>query len=106
MPDSNPVEYTVDVRYGSGSLPAEPYAARSLPNCSHPGDATALVNSHATLAFGNQLRWFFNPKVDEPSLRAATVKCNWSWASNVPCPKNDRSYMLDSASIGGSRLAV
>src|SRR5690348_4839523 len=56
IPDSRLVEYTVDVRYGSGSLPAEPYATRSLPNCSQLGGERVFVNSHATLALGNQLR--------------------------------------------------
>src|SRR5207247_2895833 len=44
-----------EVRYGCGSCPASPNDPRSLPKLMNGGLKT-LVNVHAALAFGNQLR--------------------------------------------------
>jgi len=49
-----------------------------LPYDSHGLSPMALVNSHATLPFGNQLRRFVLPNVEEPVVRRAAERCSWS----------------------------
>ena len=74
MPPTMPLLNVSDVRYGSGSCPASPYATRALPYDSHDSSPIALVNCHAALPFGNQLLRFWRPNVEEPSFRTAAVR--------------------------------
>src|SRR5215208_3109281 len=75
IPPSNTVPLKiVAVRYGAGSCPASPYDTRSLPNVNQLGGVNAFVKFHATLPFGNQLRRFSGPNVDDPSFRIAAVR--------------------------------
>src|ERR1700756_3203620 len=75
---------------------------RALPYDSQDRSPIALVNSHAALAFGNQLRKFVTPNVEEPSLRTAAVRCNWLYMSNVACPSHPALWITCSASIGNA----
>src|SRR5690349_6598616 len=93
MPPTRPLVKVSDVRYGSGSWPASPYATRAFPYESHDCSPIAFVNSHATLPFGNQLRRFDDPNVEEPSLRSAAIRCSWFETSSPACPNHDASWI-------------
>ncbi len=105
-PSRAELEKICDVRYGWGSTPASPYAARSLPYESQRCSPISLVNSQATLPLGNQLRKFDCPNVDEPSLRTAAVRCTWLYMSNVPCPNQPAVCTTSSASMGSACVTV
>ena len=87
-------------------MPASPYATRALPYDSQERSPIALVNSHARLPFGNQLRRLERPKVEEPSFRIAAPRCNWSFMSSVPCANHPASWITCSSSTGRSWVTV
>src|SRR4029077_17884019 len=91
MAPSRPFVKVSDVRYGSGSCPASPNATRAFPYDSHDCSPMALVNSHPRLPFGNQLRRFDAPNVEEPSLRSAAIRCSWLEISSPACPNHEAS---------------
>src|SRR2546430_5382155 len=106
MPPRMALEYVCEVRYGSGSWPASPYATRALPYDNHDCSGMALVNSQARLPLGNQLRRFSRPNVDEPSFLTAAVRNSWLYTSTVACPNHDALWITCSASSGRSCLTV
>src|SRR2546430_2680049 len=87
-------------------MPASPYATRALPYDSQERSPIALVNSHARLPFGNQLRKFCRPNVDEPSLRIAADTCSWFHMSKVAWPNHEASWITVSESAGRSCVTV